>query len=308
MKKTFIPDAFREKYSGIMRSESEKFFSCCTTKIPKSLWVNSLKISHEKLIPVLVEKGWKLKALFNENSFSLEGIEKPGQSDEFKQGLFNLQEKSSMLPAIALSPEPGQLVLDATAAPGNKTLQLACMMQNTGKLIAVEKNVLRFKSLKFNMKKFSVKNVIAKRMDLLDAKKENLFDKALLDAPCSSEGLVRKNYEALKEWSPALVERKSELQMKLIAKTFMLLKNGGEMVYSTCSLGPEENEAVVQSVLSKGKAELMPIKIKGFETRKGLVEYNGNAFGKEMEKAVRIYPQDNDSQAFFFAKIRKTAT
>ncbi|MCR4335733.1 MAG: RsmB/NOP family class I SAM-dependent RNA methyltransferase [archaeon] len=308
MKKTFIPQEFKEKYSKIMGKENDAFFEYCQIKMPKSIWVNSLKIKPEILVKELREKGWKLEKLFHENAYSLKDVAKPGQSEQFKQGLFNVQEKSSMLPVIALNPKKGETVLDATSAPGNKTLQLSCLMNGTGKIICVEKNVQRFRSLNYNVIKFGMKNVITKRMDLLDAKKKNLFDKVLLDAPCSSEGLVRKDFDALKEWNSELVEKKSELQKKLLEKSIQLLKLNGELVYSTCSLSPEENEEVISTAIENGNAELVSIKFNGFKTREGLKEYNDKKFARGIEKCARIYPQDNDSQAFFVAKIRKTAT
>ena len=309
MKKTFIPEEFREKFSRIMGGEAETFFGCCSMKMPKSIWVNSLKIAPGILARKLRGKGWVLNQLpFHENAFALEGIERPAQCGEFEKGLFNLQEKASMLPAIILAPREKDLVLDAAAAPGNKTLQLSCIMNGHGKIVAIDKNVQRFKSLKFNAKKFGMKNVLAQRSDLLSAKRENLFDKVLLDAPCSSEGLVRKNFDALKNWSGALVERKAALQEKMLWKALRLLKPGGTLVYSTCSLSPEENEMVVQRFVESGKAEMLEVKINGFKIREGFEEYGGVKFDSGMKKAVRIYPQDNNSQAFFIAKMRKIST
>ena len=308
MGKTFFPGEFIEKYSAIMGSESKEFFESCSTKIPKSIWVNSLKIRPSLLVKELERKGWELKELFHENAFSLNGVERPGNAGQFKIGLFNLQEKASMVPAIVLAPERKELVLDAAAAPGNKMLQLACLMNGSGKIVAVEKNVQRFKSLRFNIKKFGAKNVITKRMDLLDAKKSNLFDRILLDAPCSSEGLVRKDFDALREWNSELVERKSGLQKKLMEKSIQLLKGRGVLVYSTCSLSPEENEEVVQSAVDSGKAEVEEVKIRDFKTRKGLLRYKGKKFDSSLAKCARVYPQDNDSEAFFVAKLRKTST
>ena len=145
-------------------------------------------------------------------------------------------------------------------------------------------------------------------MDLLDARKNNLFDKVLLDAPCSSEGLVRKDFTALKEWNQTLVWKKSDLQKNLIRKSLQLLKKGGELVYSTCSLSPEENEEVINMLVEEGKTEVLETKIKNFKTRNGLTNYNGKKYDSSLKKCVRIYPQDNDSQAFFIAKITKTAT
>ena len=305
MAKTFIPEEFRHKFTGLFGNESEEFFRYCAIKQPKSIWINSLKIRPELLFDDLSKKGWKLRQLFHENAFSLEGIDRPGQSEEFGKGLFNVQEKASMIPAIALDPKPGETVLDAAAAPGNKTLQLACLMNGKGKLVAVEKNVQRFKSLRFNIEKFGMRSVIAKRMDLLDAKKNGVFDRVLLDAPCSSEGLVRKDFDALKGWSEELVLKKSELQKKMILKAFDLLKEGGTLVYSTCSLSPEEDEEVVDHLLRQGGARVEKIKIESFRLREGLGEYNGKAYDPNVRNCTRIYPQDNDSQGFFVARIKK---
>ncbi|VVB98962.1 tRNA (cytosine(49)-C(5))-methyltransferase [uncultured archaeon] len=311
MGKTFIPEEFIEKYSRILGQESGEFFESCCRKIPKSIWVNSLKTSPKNLVGALEAKGWNLKGLFHENAFALEGTDRPGQSEEFRKGFFNLQEKASMIPALILNPLPEDLVLDACAAPGNKTLQLSCLMQGGGKIVAVDKNVKRFGSLCFNIRKFGTKNAIAKRMDLIDAWKKNLFDKILLDAPCSSEGLVRKDFDALRNWSQGLVMGKAELQKKLILKCFGLLKNGGTMVYSTCSLSPEEDEEVVQHLLestahsAKGGAEVLGIRVGGFRFREGLTEYNGGKFDESLRLCARVLPQDNDSEAFFIAKIRK---
>lgn len=303
--KSFIPQKFKEKYAQILGQDFSEFADYCNKKIPKSIWMNSLMAKPEFIAGELREKGWALKKLFHENAFSLEGIERPGQSAEFEKGLFNLQEKSSMVPALILNPE-GKLVLDAAAAPGNKTLQMSCLMQGRGKIVGVEKNVARFRGLRFNRKKFGMNNVVLKRMDLLDAKKRNLFDKVLLDAPCSGEGLIRKYPDVLKEWSQELVERKSGLQKKMIIKAVDLLKEGGELVYSTCTIAPEENEAVIQHALDNRDCKILNAGIKGFKCREGLCEYNGKRFDSGMGKCLRVLPQDNDCGAFFIAKIKKS--
>ncbi len=305
MQKTFFPEEFLKKYEKIMGKESKDFFDFSARKIPKSIWVNSLKITQKELMEKLENKGWQLKQLFHENAFLLENAEKPGQSEEFKLGLFNLQEKASMLPAIVLAPEQGERVLDATAAPGNKTLQLSCLVEGKGSIVAVEKNPARFKSLCYNIKKFGTKNVKARKGNLLQAATKKLFDKVLLDAPCSSEGLVRKDFDALRHWSQKLVERKAKLQKRMIAKCIDMLKENGVLVYSTCSLSPEENEEVLQWVTERKKIEIVEIEIKKFKVREGMTEYNGKKFDAQIKNAIRIYPQDNDSQSFFVAKIRK---
>jgi len=132
-----------------------------------------------------------------------------------------------------------------------------------------------------------------------------LFDKILLDAPCSSEGLVRKDFDALKNWSNKLVRIKSDLQKKLVKKCIELLKPGGTIVYSTCSLSPEEDEEIVDFALNGGEVSVEEIGFGGFKTRKGIIEWNGKKYDSEVSKCARIYPQDNNSQAFFLAKLVK---
>jgi tRNA (cytosine49-C5)-methyltransferase len=305
MKKTFLPLLFKEKYSKIMGTEADRFFEYCQKKIPKSIWINSLKTPPQKMKEQLETDGWELKELFHKNAFSIEGIPRPGNHPAFRDGLFNLQEKASMIPALALNPKKADRVLDATAAPGNKTLQLSCLMDGKGKIIATEKNVTRFRSLRYNVNKFGMKNVTFERMNVLELQPQKLFDKILLDAPCSSEGVVRKRRNALFHWSPKLVKEKAAIQKELLEKCVSYLKKGGEIVYSTCSLSPEENESVVQSVLEKGRVELVPIILKQFATREGMEAYEKQQFDTEMRRALRIYPQDNDCQAFFVAKMKK---
>ncbi len=129
----------------------------------------------------------------------------------------------------------------------------------------------------------------------------------LLDAPCSSEGVVRKRFDALKNWSQSLVIRKSQLQKKLILNAFNLLCDGGALVYSTCTLSPEENEEVVQFLLGKNpnaRIEKIP-KIKNFKWREGLAEYEKQSFDSQLKNCIRVLPQDNDSESFFVCKIKK---
>ena len=298
--KTFFPEEFLTKYKALLGDEWDTFFECITTKKPKSFWVNTNKTTVEE-----VKKSLKLKKIdfeefdFDKRAFFI-NMEKPGDLEEFKNGKISLQEKAAMLPVIALNPTVQDIVLDACAAPGMKTIQLSNLMNNKGRILACDVNSERIKSLEINKKKYSLINATAKRIDfrnLLPKYKEK-FDKILLDAPCSSEGLVRKDREALREWSHKLVDRKAQTQKELIFAAFDLLKKGGEMIYSTCSFSPEENENVVNYLLTQRKnAEVMNVEelLRGVKIRKNTL----------CENCVRLYPQDNDTQQFFLAKIRK---
>ncbi|MFA6065494.1 MAG: RsmB/NOP family class I SAM-dependent RNA methyltransferase [archaeon] len=298
--KTIFPEEFLNKYKKLLGKEWESFFECIQVKQPKSFWVNTNKISVGEVKKVLEAKGGKFSQYsFNERAFFIE-MEKPGDLEEFKSGQISLQEKAAMLPVIVLAPKEKELVLDACAAPGMKTIQLSNLMNNKGKIIACDVNSERIKFLDGNCKKYGLTNVETKRIDFrnLASKYREKFDKILLDAPCSSEGLVRKDREALREWSQKLVERKAQTQKELIVSAFDLLKKNGEMVYATCSFAPEENEQVVLQLLEQRKtAEVINVNdlLVGIKIRKNEL----------CENCVRFYPQDNDTQQFFLAKIKK---
>jgi NOL1/NOP2/sun family putative RNA methylase len=294
-KYTYFPQKFLDKYSVLLGEEWEKFFETIKTKQPKSFWINTNKTTIEKIKESLTKKEIKFyRYPFSEQAFEIE-LEKPGELEEYKKGLISIQEKAAMMPVIALNPEKKDFVLDACAAPGMKTIQLSNL---SGKVLACDVHSKRFEALEKTRSSFKLENVETKRIDFRNLKKNKKFDKILLDAPCSSEGLVRKKRDALLNWSNSMVYRKAKEQKHLIVKAFDYLKEGGEMVYSTCSFAPEENEEVVLRLLEQRKNART---IKCEELLKG-VKIRKNEL---CENCVRLYPQDNNTQQFFFAKIKK---
>jgi NOL1/NOP2/sun family putative RNA methylase len=290
MKKTFFPKEFIDKYSKILGDEKEEFFTCIKEKQPKSFWINTNKTKIDSIKKSLNEKGIALEQYPFHTQACKINYSKPGDLDEFLDGKIALQEKAAMLPVIALAPQKKDYVLDACASPGMKTIQLSNF---AGKTLAIDVNSERIKFLEFNKNKYSLENVSIKRSDVRNINEP--FDKILLDAPCSSEGLVRKKRDALKGWSQSLVERKAKYQKELIEHCYSLLRKNGEMIYATCSFAPEENEDVVNYLLAKTDAVVEKVSLDGIKIRK-------NALCKN---CVRLFPQDNNTQQFFFAKIRK---
>lgn len=290
MKKTFFPTEFIKKYKEFCGNEWEEFFSTIKEKQTKSMWINNKKAGNEVIYKKLEEKD----IVFKKYSFSKQAFEvnmpKPAEMLEFKQGKISIQEKAAMLPVVALKIKEDDLVLDACAAPGMKTLQAAGFAK---KVVACDVNSTRIKSLIHNKSKYGLNNVEIIRSDVRNINEK--FDKIILDAPCSSEGLVRKKRDALKGWSLDLVKRKSILQKELITHCFDLLKEDGEMIYSTCSFAPEENEEVVKHLLNERNSKVEKVKLEGIKIRKN----------KLCENCVRLWPQDNNTQQFFFAKIKK---
>ncbi len=293
MRSTYFPKEFLDKYSKLLGSEWDLFFETIKQKQPKSFWVNSNKATVEQVIESLTKKGIKTTPLlFHPQAFGIEYSE-PGKLEEYEKGWISVQEKASMMPAVALNPTKNDTVLDACAAPGMKTIQLSNLAQ---KVLATDLHTKRLTILNKSKAMFGLENVGTKRIDFRNLKRNKRFDKILLDAPCSSEGLVRKKREALIDWSQKLVIKKAEEQKHLIVRAFDYLKDGGEMVYSTCSFSPEENEEVVMQLLRQRKNAIVEkVNLEGVKIRKNEI----------CENCVRLYPQDNNTQQFFFAKIKK---
>ena len=132
------------------------------------------------------------------------------------------------------------------------------------------------------------------------------FDRILVDAPCSGTGTIRKSLKTLRIWNPNMVKRLSITQKQLIETAFNILKENGTMVYSTCSLEPEENEAVVDFLLNKyGNAEIEPIELKNIKKSSPILNFEDKEYNKNIKNCLRIWPQDNDTEGFFVAKIKK---
>ena len=176
--------------------------------------------------------------------------------DIFENGEIYLQSLSSMLPPIMLEPKAGENILDMAAAPGGKTTQIASLTQNKAMITACEKNKIRAERLKYNLQKQGAGCV---NVMLEDARKLSdyfSFDKILLDAPCSGSGTDNVKE---KNFSKELIERSAKVQEELLTKALKILKPGKEMIYSTCSILKQENENIVERVLRKTKAEIVPI-------------------------------------------------
>ncbi len=231
-----------------------------------------------------------------------------GNAIEHILGYYYIQEISSMLPPIALDPKPGELVLDLFASPGSKTTQIASMMQNQGTLIANELKLDRIKILTSNLERCGVTNTIVSRKDAIafcaNLSKSSLpkFDKILLDVPCSGEGTLRSSPKTFLMWNHKVIEKLSRQQKKFFAFALRCLKLNGTLVYSTCTHAPEENEEIIDFALKNFPVKLetlaLPIKC-----RQGITEWNTQQFSNELKKTCRIYPQDNDSEGFFVAKL-----
>jgi NOL1/NOP2/sun family putative RNA methylase len=215
-----------------------------------------------------------------------------------------------MLPMMALRPEPEDLVLDLCASPGSKTTQAAAMMGNTGTIIANEISMGRIGILNSNLERCGVMNTMVTRKEgsaLCERflkKTQFKFDKILVDAPCSGEGTLRKSPKTFQMWNIHMIKKIARTQRDLAEAALRILKVGGTMIYSTCTLAPEEDEMIVNHLLEKFDIQIekltLPLKF-----RCGVCEWEGKELNKSVENCLRLYPQDNDTDGFFVAKITK---
>ncbi|MCD6547736.1 MAG: NOL1/NOP2/sun family putative RNA methylase [Nanoarchaeota archaeon] len=302
-----LKDVWIERQSEIIEDvdELEKHMFL---ELPVSVRINTLKAKRNEIIKRLKQKGWKLKQVpFYKDGFILKEREYAiGNTLEHFLGYIYKQEVASMIPPVVLNPKEGDVVLDMAAAPGSKTTQMAQMMKNKGVIVANERYLQRMIALRSNLQRCGVMNTIATGMDGKWFKKVPIkFDKILLDAPCTGTGIIMKSPHTAKTWSLRASIIASNLQKQLIASAISCLKEGGVLVYSTCSLEPEENEEVVNYAIKKFGVSVERIRLKDFKIRNGVVRFGKKTFFEDVKKCARIYPQDNKTSGFFVAKLRK---
>lgn len=296
-----IPQFLKGKLlSEYKEDEFEKIIEGYSKKRKTTLRINTSKTSLNDVKKILESKGiiynevsWYKNALIMEN-VSEKDIKK---LDIYEKGEIYLQSLSSMIPPIIVNPKEGENILDMTAAPGGKTTQMANLSDNKAMITACEKNKIRADRLKYNLEKQGANHV---NVMLEDARKLNeffSFDKILLDAPCSGSGTLNLNDENIEKYfTKELVERSVKTQKELLTKAAKIVKKGGEIVYSTCSILKEENEKVIEEISKKEKLEIIHINKEDFE--------NVPLLPVKIEGTICVMP-DELYEGFFVAKLRK---
>ncbi len=317
LREKFPPkQGFVERMERLLGKDGAKeFFDISYTKCPSSIRCNTLKMEPEELLKRLKGYGWKVRQPFRSFPEVMIIDSGPGPGDlgktkEHLLGYYYVQEISSMLPMMALRPEDGDHVLDLCASPGSKTTQAAAMMENGGFILANEISMGRIGILNTNLERCGVMNAIVTRKEgvalceRLLKKSKLRFDKILVDAPCSGEGTLRKSPKTFLMWNPNMIKKIAGTQRKLAGAALRLLKVGGVMIYSTCTLAPEENEMIVDYLVRNFDVEVESISLP-LKFRSGVCEWEGVEMNKNVKKCLRLYPQDNDTDGFFVARIRK---
>lgn len=296
-------EEFVRRYSTL--TDFAVFKQYCLSFLRRSIRVNTLKITVPEVVRRL-SKNWKLTPIpWCKEGFWIKGERRDeGNLLEHTLGYIYIQESASMIPPIVLDPQPNEYILDMCASPGSKTSQIAMYMQNTGALVANDYKGARLSPLGMNLQRMGITNAI---ITLYFGEQYPLitFDRILVDAPCSGTGTIRKSLKTINIWNPHMITKLSMQQKRILRRAFLLLKPGGTLVYSTCSLEPEENEAVISDLLTHQSDAFtqeinLPIK-----TSTPIMQFAGETYHEGVSRSLRIWPQDNDTEGFFVTKIGK---
>ncbi len=272
---------------------------------PYWIRVNTLKIGEKELVDRLVSKGFILERYRELNAYKIKDmpVKHPGATIEHSLGYYYVQDLSSMMPVIALNPKSDERILDMAAAPGSKATMMAEIMKNRGTIVANDVSVERIRALVGNIERLGITNTIVTRRDATKESFAMEFDKILLDAPCTGEGVVRKNpgykYPTMRDHM-----KMHRIQKKMVKNAYRHLHDDGILVYSTCTFNPFENEAVVHYALTELGMEIMDVKIPVPHVG-GVVEWKNNLFAEDVRKSVRIYPHLVDTGGMFIAVLKK---
>ena len=262
--------------------------------------VNTLKTSIEKVEEVLKNNNIEFeKVSWSDVAYIVKNVREDTlkELEVYKKGEIYLQSLSSMLPPIVLEPKENTDILDMCAAPGGKTTELASLTNNNANITACELNKIRIEKLKYNIEKQGATSVYIMQEDSRKINDFFSFDNILLDAPCSCSGTLNvENVNLEKTFTEKQLEKSQKAQLELLSKAVKILKQGQEMVYSTCSILSKENEEIVSKILKNNKVEIVPIEFKGKEE---LPLLPTKIAGTLCVMPTKLY------EGFFIAKIRK---
>lgn len=291
-----IPAFLREMLTSQYGLESEKIFAGFETVRALTFRANTLKTTAERVEETLRGEGISYRRVpWYADAFVLNKSEgsRITKLPLYERGEIYLQSLSSMLPPLVLKPQAGERILDMTAAPGGKTTQMAALSNGGALITACERENIRFQRLKYNLEKQGASKVNAMQLDASGLDDFFRFDKILLDAPCSGSGTFLVGQPS--KISEKLIMGCKKQQKALLSKALKLLKEGGVLLYSTCSLLKEENELMVESALKGTGCSLVPIEE---EFLSHLPVLSGR------EGTVTVCPSE-DFEGFFLAKIQK---
>lgn len=298
-----LPDKYKQNMQALLGSDFDAYADALSKPSFKGLRVNTLKLNvdeFKRISPFLLTP-----VPWTENGFYYSD-ERPAAHPFYQAGLYYIQEPSAMISAASMPIEEGDRVLDLCAAPGGKSTELAAKLKGSGVLVSNDVSASRTKALLKNLEVFGTKNLIitCEPVHRLADRFPAYFDKILVDAPCSGEGMFRKNEDLAAAWSDDSNEKCAALQREILKYAVRMLKPGGMLLYSTCTFSPDENERSVEWLLSQDE-DLFIADIKkydGFDS--GHPEW-GDTGNSELEKAVRLWPHRVKGEGHFACLFKK---
>ncbi|MDY0404403.1 RsmF rRNA methyltransferase first C-terminal domain-containing protein [Virgibacillus sp. 179-BFC.A HS] len=299
-----LPQAFRERMKKLLRQDYADFIQSYEQARYYGLRVNTLKISVDDFLQIapfaLTPVPW------TETGFYYGEADRPGKHPYHEAGLYYIQEPSAMAAAVALDAQQGENVLDLAAAPGGKATHIAAMMKQDGLLIANEIHPQRAGILSQNIERMGIRNAVVtnEKPAKLAKRFPGFFDRILLDAPCSGEGMFRKNPEAIDEWSPENVAQCALRQSEILDFAAEMLRPGGRLVYSTCTFSTEENEGTISRFLREhSEFELREMNLhQAFDH--GIPVPDAV---ESISKTTRIWPHHVKGEGHYIAVMQKTS-
>lgn len=297
-----LPKEYIKSMKEILKYETADFLKCYEDYAYKAIRINTLKCDQQKIENLLPFKLKKNK--FSEHSFYIPSNEKDiGNNPLHHAGAYYVQEPSASSAVSALDPQEGDKVLDVCAAPGGKSTQIAALLNGTGLVWCNEYVQNRAKILLSNVERMGIRNAVVSSCHptILCSKLKGFFDKVLVDAPCSGEGMFRKHPDSINEWSMEHVRACAIRQLSILNDAANAVKDGGTLVYSTCTFSKEENEMVISKFLEENN-DFEIVDINEEFGRNGII-IAGNI---NLAKAKRIFPMDG-GEGHFVAKLRRTS-
>jgi NOL1/NOP2/sun family putative RNA methylase len=311
-------DRYRVLFDDIA-ADWDGFLGALLRPLPTCVWSNPLRLDGEGLAALIADEslppghaapepiGWRSDPALG-TAFRLPPGFKAGQHWWYCAGLAHAQEEVSQLPVTLMDLTPGQRVLDLCAAPGGKTAQIALALGNRGTLLANDFSPERIAALQGNLDRLGIVNCSTTWCDGGNyPAAAGQFDRILVDAPCSSEGTLRRNRSLVVKLGEDRSERMLRRQRTLLRKALQLCRPGGRVVYSTCTFAPEENECIVAEALEAagGRFRLLPIRVEGLTTSPGVTRWQGRTLDPSLARCLRLWPHVNDTGGFFVAVLEK---
>lgn len=300
-----LPQSFLDSMKEILGEDYEAFLAGFDGQRQYGLRVNTLKMNleeFERIAPFHLKK-----VPWISNGYFYEAEDAPAKHPFYSAGLYYLQEPSAMTPASRLKVQPGERVLDLCAAPGGKATELGAALQGEGLLVANDINTARARALLRNLELFGISNsfVTNEPPHVLAERFPEFFHKIMVDAPCSGEGMFRKNPAVVDSWQEKGPEYFSKLQREIIVQAADMLLPGGMMFYSTCTFSPLENEKTITHLL-KERPDMEVIPMEDYEGfAEGLTSYRGEVFDESCKLCRRICPHKMSGEGHFMALLHK---